>query len=383
MARKADPVKLRPVDEESTGAPPVVRLVNTATDPSPVRDKPVRLGVVPEDPGTRHLLELPDKDEVELRTHQPGVEALYEAAPDAPPGNHAGTPAMSAPAGTITDTPRSLPLPWGLFGLAALVVGVLVFAVFKPDRRDDAAAQGPDTRAVETAVPRRTGEEEARRLEQIESTLNGFFAADSVETMARMVRHRPRVLPLMRAWYHDHPVYIGSLKFVRNLRMLSHGGREDFWWAAVTLENGAHHEVVLQVMSDGTALVDWETLVRHQPMPWQEFVRSRPAGAAMDFRVRVELLADTGNGGAAPFRLSVPGDDVAVTGLAKRGGDVERALQAALAGPGGTGDNAAPRRANLILRLRFAGDAGTSGAVLIEKVVNQGWIFIESPDTDS
>lgn len=382
MARKADPVKLRPVDEESTGAPPVVRLVNTTTEPAPGRDKPVRLGAAAENPGTRHVLELPDKDEVELRTHQPGVEALYEAAPEAPPNPHAGAPATQAPAGPTPDAPRPLPLPWGLFGLGALAVGALVFFVLKPDRRDDeASAPAPAERAGETDVTPRTGEDEARRLERIESTLNGFFAADSVEEMARLVRHRARVLPLMRAWYHDRPVYTGGLKFVRNLQMLPHGGRGDFWWAAVTLENGAHHEVVLQVMNDGTALVDWETLVRHQPMPWREFVERRPADAAMDFRVRVEPLAAAGD--AAAFRLSVPGDDAVLTGHAPRGSDIERALETALADPGGSGGNTPPRRANLILRLRFADDATAAGPVLIEKVVNQGWIFIESPGTDS
>lgn len=380
MSRKSDPVRLRPVDDSSTGADPVVRLVNIGTAASPARDKPVRLGAAPEEPGTRHLLELPDKDEIELRTHQPGVEALYEAVPEAPAPAHAGVAAAPVPSGSAPDAPRPMPLPWGLFGLVGLAAGALLFGVLKPDPRDDEApaATTAAVRPAETADPSRDREDEARRLERIESALRGFFAADSVEAMSRLVRHRQRVLPLMRAWYHERPVYEGGIQFIRNFQMLPHGGRGDFWWAAVTLENGARHEVVLEVMDDGTPLVDWETLVCHQPMPWQEFVSRRPAGAAMDFRVRVEQVAAADG---AAFRLSAPGGDAVLTGLAPRGGEVERALLAALAAPGGPG-GASPRRANLILRLRFA-DGAAPGAVLIEKVVNQGWIFIESPATDS
>lgn len=379
MARKVDPVRLRPVDDPSTGAAPVVRLVNYATEPAPARGTPVRLGAAPEEPGTRHLLELPDKDEVELRTHQPGVEALYEAVPEAPAQAHAGASAAPVPAGVATDAPRPLPLPWGLFGLAAAAAGALLFMVLKPDPRDDKEqATTAAVRSAETADPPPGRDDEARRLERIESALRGFFAADSVEVMSRLVRHRQRVLPLMRAWYQQRPVYEGGIQFIRNLQMLPHGGRGDFWWAAVTLENGARHEVVLELMDDGTPLVDWETLVCHQPMPWQEFAERHPVGTAMDFRVRVEPVVDAN--GAAAFRLSAPGGDAVLTGLAPRGGEVERALLAALAGPGG--GTASPRRANLILRLRF--DNGTApGAVRIEKVVNQGWIFIGSPATDS
>lgn len=374
MARKGDPVRLRPVDDESSGSPPVVRLVSPEAASPPEREAPLRLGAVREEPGARHRLAVPDKDEVELRTHQPGVEALYEPEAEALAPVARGSAKSSAPE-PDASTLRPQSLPWGLLAFAALVVGWVLYGVLARGKEDSdpVAPPEPETRIADPAGAADTAE----TIERLESTLRGFFAADSVEAMAKLVRHPQRVLPLMRAHYHDAPVYTGGLQFVRDLRALPREGREEFWWASVTLETGARHEVVLQLAADGSARVDWETLVCHQAMPWSEFAARRPRDTPLDFRVRVERAA--GAEGSAAYRLTAPSSEAVLLGRARPGSEAERALRAATTAP----DRADPQPANLILRLRVDAGSASPDAVTIEAVVNQGWIFLESPVTDS
>ena len=57
---------------------------------------------------------------------------------------------------------------------------------------------------------------EAQQLiDRIDHLLRTYFSATSVESLARMVRHKERVEPLMRHYYADKPVFSGSLKTLK------------------------------------------------------------------------------------------------------------------------------------------------------------------------
>jgi hypothetical protein len=67
-----------PVDDEVAPVVEVVRLENPETSRKPKEGAPVRLGPLPTRPEPSRL-DVPSRDELELRTHQPGIEVLIDS----------------------------------------------------------------------------------------------------------------------------------------------------------------------------------------------------------------------------------------------------------------------------------------------------------------
>jgi hypothetical protein len=154
--------------------------------------------------------------------------------------------------------------------------------------------------------------------------------------------------------------------------------RGNFWRATVFLDDGTLDRVALEVLEQGEPKIDWETHVCHQPMPWDEFVQSRPIGQAMDFRVYVEPSGgyagaqETNGNDRTYFRLSARNSQEFLLGCEAPGSDATKTIEGLLKSGG-------PAKTSLILRLSFPYGAPTSRDVRIEKVVNDRWLYIDDP----
>jgi hypothetical protein len=382
MRREEKPVRLRTVDDDAPPAAPVVRLRNRETAARGNEEKPVRLGAHPLDPPTTgpgaqaevsRRLDLPSREELELRTHQPGIEALIE--------NEASNPdALEQNWGDESGARQ--PIPWGWFVLLGMIIaGALTWSLTRVKEAENQS----DLIRIETdtvLVDEQQEEMEATQLiERIENTLKRFFAANSVESQTRMVRHPERVGPLMHAYYAKHPVSPGPLRRIRSLQPLTLDNRADFWMASVELADGSRRELIIEITADQSPLIDWETLVCHQPMAWDEFVHERPAGESMDFRVYVEHdhffsheFADANRW--ACFRLTALDSEETLFGyLAKDSPELPK-LAGLLEGGGST-------RASVILRLHVPEGLASRRGVVIEQLISPRWIYLDPPDPES
>lgn len=365
-------MELRPVDDEVAPAPVVVRLSNRETERNPRDEKPIRLGPQASSEAPSRL-DLPDRGEIELRTHQPGIEALIETETSNPDLTEQNWGEASV---------RRHPIPWGWFALIALAIAAAV--VWSLSHVREADTQADQIRVeTESVLAREEREEtEARVLiDRIEDSLRFFFNATTVEFLARNVRHPERVLPLMRQYYARQSVSSGRMRSIRVLQPLTLENRGNFWMASVLLTNGQLQNLIIEIDASGQPLIDWETMVCHQPMPWDEFARERPAGTSLDFRVYAEQdsffsheFADSGRW--LCFRLTALDSEETLFGyISADSGEARGLLDLIDANRGG--------KVSLILRLGIPEGLQSRRGVMIEKVINSRWLFIDAPDSTS
>lgn len=363
-------MELRTVDDSAPEPAPAIRLDNRETKSRARESKSVRLG--PEEPAgvvSRRLV-LPDRTEVELRTHQPDIGVLMEAEAASPEQ-------LEEKWGEATV--RRHPVPWGWFVLIGMViVGAVLWSLTRVEKADTKAVSiRTETRSV--LVDEQQEEREAAELiDRIDKTLRDFFSATSVEGLARMVRHPKRVVPLMRRYYTGKPAYAGPLRSMKNLQPVTLGGRGDFWLASVVLGGGKVQDLVLEIGASGEPLIDWETFVCDQPMKWDDFARERPSGVSLDFRVFAAQdnfhnheFADSDQWMC--FRLTAMESEEVIYGYARVGSLEAQAIIDAI--------RRQQTETNVILRLSIPEGLLSRNGVVIEKVVNPLWLYIDPPDS--
>jgi hypothetical protein len=125
-----------------------------------------------------------------------------------------------------------------------------------------------------------------RNVEESTATLRRFFAATTVDEMAKEVRHPEITLPRMKAWYAGG-VPAETVEFTVEWSEQDNyrGKGVNFIFTALTLGPEKTRDVALEVPADGSSpKLDWEHFISWSEVPWSEFLRTtseRPA----DFRV--------------------------------------------------------------------------------------------------
>jgi hypothetical protein len=373
MAREKKPVQLRTIDEDVVEPTPVVRLANYETGWKEKESNPIRLGGAVADAGTSERLDLPAKEEFELRTHQPGIEAIIEteAALPEPLEQNWGIEAI-----------RRNPVPWGWFVLiGAAIVGAVIWSLTRVQEAEVQAKQIlVDTQAA--LIDEEKEQREAGQLiDRIDHTLRDFFTATTVDAKIRMVRQPERVGPLMRGYYKDRPVFNGGLKVIKSMRPVTLDRFGNFWIATVVLADGKITNLIVEIMDSGDVLMDWETLVCHQPMSWDDFAAKKSTGTSLDFRVYLERddffsheFADARRWNC--YRLTAFGGEQTLFGYAAVGSTEAEALSKLIDENGG-------RKCSAILRLLMPDAMQSKNGVVIEKLLSPRWIYLVPPTAGS
>lgn len=369
MPREDKPLILRPVDDPVAAPEPVVRLANPETDQKP---KPVRLTPPPRETTVSKRLTVPTRDEVDLRTHQPSIDALIESDETDPDHleNDWGDPAV-----------ERRPVPWGWFVLLGLAIcGAILWSLSQVEEADSQAAT-IRTKTVITLVDDEREQQEATALiDRIESSLHAFYQADSPQALTALIRHPERVGPLVRDYYSKRPLPTGRLSGILSLQPLTLEKRGNFWVAVVEMSDQTRQNLILEISESGEPLFDWETLVCHQPVPWDQYATARPPGELYDFRVYVRPdnlhsheFADASQW--ACFQLSARNSEETLFGYVPANSQRARTIQDLIRSNGGN-------PTSMILRLGIPEKGLRSHrGVLIEKLICPRWIFLDSPDS--
>ncbi len=367
MAREEKRFELKPVDDEPDRKAAVVRLESNETLQ---RTKPQRLGVPLEETTVSQRLELPRRDTYESRTHQPGIDALIEMETANPDFTEQDW-------GKVAAEERHL--PWGWFALIFLVLGAAVLWSLSGVKKG--AVQAHQTRvATASKIGAEANEErEASQLiERINEVTRKFFAATDIDQLAKLSRHSARVKPLMKALYHSKPVPQNSLIRSLSLQPLTLDNRANFWMESVELTDKKHRSLIIEILENGEPRIDWETLVCHQPMDWDEFANQRPAGRSFDFRVYAMLdcffsheFSESANWNS--FRLTVREGEESLFGYAKDDSATSKEIFAILRKNQG-------RPTAMILRLTIPEGTQSRRGVVIEKLISPRWIYLDPPE---
>jgi hypothetical protein len=362
MAREEKPIRLRPVDGPDMEPPPVVRLQNPETGwkKLEVESQPVRLV-------------LPEREEVELRTHQPGIDVI--ANPDRPKPELLEENWGESPA-------QHQPIAWGWFALIGLVmICAMLWSLRRMEKADTQAVRiRSETHSV-IVDEEREQREAAQLVDRIDKTVRDFVNASSVEALSHLSRQRARVLPLMRRYYSDKPVFSGSLKVVKMLQPVTLDNRGNFWLASIVRGEGEVKNLVVEIEASGEPRIDWETYVCYQPMKWDEFATKRPTGTSVDFRVYAERdnfhsheFSDADQW--LCFRLTALGSEETLFGYARAGSPEAKELLNQFETNGGG-------RISLILRLKIPENLQSRHGVVIEKLLCPRWMYVDPPDSGS
>ncbi len=346
------------VIEEERSVSEVVRLgepggvVRLGGPPRPVAAAPRRLEIV-------------EQPTYEVRSQEPGVEEILD-----PGDGEGGVPMEERWGGGGRRRPA---VPWGWFVVAgALFAGLVGWSLQQLARnRGAVAAAAAQVEQVQQDELYRTAEAE-RLYQRLRSRVEGYLAADSVDALAGHVRQPERVVPLMREWYASRPLRAAQLERLLAFQPLTIE-RRPFWVVRVEVAGGSARSLLVEQTEDDDGLVDWETDVCYQPMPWEEFISRRPAGG---FGFRVNAVADSFYAHEFAderqyrcFRLTVRGSEQHLFGYVRRGSRQEAEMLQATGG--------GPRPAPMLLELMFVPDSAALRSVMVFEVVSPRWCMVE------
>ena len=367
MAREEKRFELKPVDDEPGQEIAVVRLESEETL---LRVKPVRLGVPPEHALPSQRLELPPKDIYESRTHQPGIDALIEM--------EAVNPNATEQDWGLRATEQRH-VPWGWFVLLLLILGAAALwslsAVKKGEVRVNvhrvASESKIDTEASEEL-------EAAQLIDRIHETTRKFFTATDVEHLAKLSRHSERVKPLMIAHYATKPIPHESVASWLELQPMTLGNRANFWMGTVELAGKQERSLLIEILANGEPRIDWETLVCYQPMPWDDYVKGRPAGRSFDFRVYVcpdNFFSHefSESAGWYSFQLSARESEETLFGYVKKDSAMAKTILDLIRRNRG-------QVTSMLLRVSIPEGTLSRRGVVIEKLLCPRWLYLDPPE---
>jgi beta-lactamase regulating signal transducer with metallopeptidase domain len=321
---------------------------------------------------------------------------------------------------TIPPTPtRRGTIPMLAFaGLASVAVIPLPPDLLKQHCRLVATNQTPDSQyAAQPSAQPRPGPStpEAERLEVEDgnhatptpfyptaeegeaatTVVKNFLLADNEEDRLRFVRFPDKVRPLMKRWYEAHPtnpVVATRDDLAETLSKFVHVDGQRFIVVTVLTKPDQEYKIfALEVASDGSYKLDWETAVGWQPMPLQTFLNTRPT-TPQNFRVQAGP-GDYYNGAFSDLTkwcaldISYPGNPAfRLFGYVERDTAAGKRLMRLLGieeviDPSGTTvrDAGLARSAPLILTLAFPPESNSGTQVVVQDVLHEHWFLPDGP----
>jgi hypothetical protein len=369
MSRPSKPLQVRPVDDLHAAPPSIVRLTNGGEEKFKDTQAPVVLGPGSQYTGPKDRIKLTLREDLETRSFEPSVETLIAAEHNAPEllENDWGDNAKNAK-----------PIPWGWFALLALTMAAgTIWSLFKIEKSEK---QSLDLNETAQAVTLKENEDElnaARLIDKMDALLRSFHNATSIGALVPLVRDSTRVRPLMERHYGENPVPLVKLRSIRSLTPLTIGSSANFWVASVNQSGETVKNILIEVNDAGEPLIDWETYVCYQPMPWDDYVTKRPAGISLDFRVMARPDSLFSHEFNSPsqwlcFQLNAPGSMEFLYGYARADSEVASQVANLVNQNGG-------KETSMILRLYIPEKIESKRGVVIEKLLAKQWLFIEPP----
>lgn len=226
-------------------------------------------------------------------------------------------------------------IPFGWFVLLGIAIaGIMFWAISQnassagPDDSGGSASRSSDG---ETGLPSGRMEEldaidkAKAHYEAMEVVVTGFFAAETLEELAKYVRDVDRVLPLMKDFYQRHQIETYQFKETLQYHVVS---LENYAFIAlkVGFEDGDPQPLLLEDSPEGLK-VDWESYVCYQPVEIDRFAQERMVDP-VEVRAYVKKdlfyaydFADESK--FACYQLTFRGSDVELFGYVERGTKLE------------------------------------------------------------
>lgn len=279
---------------------------------------------------------------------------------------------------------ESATVPMGWFVVLGVgLIGVVIWAAFQilsSGTKDDSVEITNPEGLLTNKPLEKISEIEAQRVAEehfknMEMVVSSFLSADSIEGKAKYVRHRERVLPLMKEFYQDHPLKVAEFKRTVEYRILALEYRP-FLALKIKDKEGEFHPILVEDTSEGI-LVDWESFVCFQPVSPDSYIEERPLEPVS---MRVYATPDhfhayefSDESEFACYQLKFRNSKEILYGFVKRGGVLDQKFRTVFSEVREKGLQP------LILKLRFLEGSRAPRSVLIEEMESRLWAFAENP----
>ncbi len=201
-----------------------------------------------------------------------------------------------------------------------------------------------------------------------------YLSADTIEKKRAYVRNPEQTLQRMEHHYAVHPLIPQTCESFIKIQPFFYKQRQLWHVTAKTGRNSAV-ALMLEQMADGKFLVDWESHVDYQPMPWKQYLEEKP-NKEMAFRVMVqdsthyayEFSSETQ---WAAYELTQSHSEETAYGYVLRDSDAHKALTEGL--------SQGPKR--MILRLQASKGFAALRAFVIKDLISDSIYRIEPPSS--
>jgi len=372
MSRPSKPFEVRPVDNLHPEPKSVVRLTTGDEDPLANAEPTVVLGKGANHKGPISRVKLAMREDIETRSIEPDIDTLIDPEPTSP---------ETLETAWGDQTKNAKPIAWGWFATLALTMTAgVIWSLHKIEKSGGQKILIEEK--AQSIISREEDEEikAARLIDQMDTLLRSFHNASSVEALLPLVRDPERVRPLMKRHYGGSSVPLIKLRSIRSLTPLTIGSNAKFWAASVNQSDDIVKNILIEVNDDSKPLIDWETYVCYQPMPWDDYVTQRPIDMSLDFRVMAKpdnFFSHEFNSSTKwlCFQLNAPDSNEYLYGYASADSEVAAQLTELINQNGGN-------QTSMILRLLVPENIQANRAVIIEKLVAKQWLFIDPPAAD-
>ncbi len=328
-------------------------------------------------------LQVPERINIKTRTFEPNLETLLvqPVVEKSLPENHWGE--------QKTEIKK---LPWRWYALISLAIISAIFwskySYQTMQKMHSSSAEISQNISNKPPIVEKVNDDfevakaASMQMDQMTAAMRGYLSATSIDELARYVRHPERVRPLMEDYYKNHPIVANPM--TRNLPSFDYIESEpgkNFWVGTCELKDGQIVKAYVEILTTGESKVDWETMVYHQPMSWDDYSKKRLIGEPMNFRVYIEngyQFSDEFEDRTTwrCYRLTSKDSEAIIYGYIKAGSPLEKELTQQI-------EANKSKKCPVILRLNIPVKLKAKQSVIIEKVVSKYWVIMNSsPSTD-
>jgi hypothetical protein len=208
-------------------------------------------------------------------------------------------------------------------------------------------------------------------VQAIERTVRNYYAANTIEEKIQYVRHAEQMRPRMEMHYATHPLEAEQCELVTNFQLLTIGGKT--FWKVLAIKHQKKAELILlEQISDTEVLVDWDSHVDFEFMPWDQYLREPPS-SSICYRLSVKgthrYVAEFMNESQwVCYRLTKPSSDRILFGYVRRNSSLHREIHNALS----SGSN------RMILKIQYSTMMRAKDSVVIQELISDS-IFRTDP----
>lgn len=220
--------------------------------------------------------------------------------------------------------------------------------------------------------------EVASASERLESAVEGYLNASTVDEKMQWVRHPMRIKPLMDLHYEKNSMEERKFSSIQKMKAVS-AWSKSYILISAELTSGEQQFLAVEHTPEDTYKIDWETDVCYQPISWKIFSNVK-SSIAMDMRVMVKPDAHytmnfSEEDDYVCFRMVTRDNQKPIYGYVKKSSPVWHDLRIFFTAKKQTSLDGEP----LILRLRVPEHGIAKNGVIIERFLSDRWLYLDSP----